>query len=132
MERGLQVRDVMRVLVCDDNVDAAATLGMLIRSRRHEVFLCHDGKTCIAKARDWCPQIAILDIGMPEMNGYEVAAELRAMEFGKDILIIAVTGYNLPEYARVAREAGFDLFLSKPADMERLFGAVDGRESKYA
>jgi CheY-like chemotaxis protein len=122
----------MRVLVCDDNVDAAATLGMLIRSRRHDVFLCHDGKTCIAKARDWRPEIAILDIGMPEMNGYEVAAELRALEFGKDMLIIAVTGYNLPEYGRVAREAGFDLFLAKPADLERLFGAVDGRESKSA
>jgi CheY-like chemotaxis protein len=121
----------MRILVCDDNVDAAATLGLLLGGR-HEVYLCHDGRSCVEKARGWRPHVALLDIGMPDMTGYAVAAAIRKMEFGSDVLLVAITGYSLPEYKRVAQDAGFDLYLTKPADLETLLGAVNGREARRA
>lgn len=122
----------MRILICDDNRDAAVTLGMLFDSRRHEIYVCHDGITCVEKARQWRPEIALLDIGMPGMTGYSVARAIRDMAFGKEVLLIAITGYGAKEDVRMAMEAGFDLHLLKPADPSRLLRLVGEREGKRA
>jgi CheY-like chemotaxis protein len=114
----------MRVLVCDDNVDAAATLAVLLSHNRHDVRVCNDGATCVEKTREWRPQVALIDIGMPGLNGYEVARAIRRMDIGQDVLLIAVTGWGKEEDVRAARAAGFDMHFTKPADAAKLLGAV--------
>jgi CheY-like chemotaxis protein len=114
----------MRVLVCDDNVDAAATLAVLLSHNRHEVCVCNDGSSCVEKTREWRPQVALIDIGMPGLNGYEVARAIRRMDIGRDVLLIAVTGWGQEEDVRAARAAGFDLHFTKPAEAAKLLGAV--------
>lgn len=118
----------MRILICDDNRDAATTLGMLVASDRHEVYLCHDGRSCVEKAREWHPHIAFLDIGMPGMTGFAVAKAIRQMDFGHQVLLVAVTGYGSHEDVQMAMEAGFDLHLTKPADPARLLRLVASRD----
>lgn len=119
----------MRILICDDNRDAAMTLGLLLGTERHDTFICHDGVSCVQKARDWRPHICLLDIGMPGMTGYSVARAIRDMDFGKDVLLVAITGYGSKEDARIAMEVGFDLHLVKPADAGRLLRLVSDRAS---
>jgi CheY-like chemotaxis protein len=114
----------MRVLVCDDNVDAAATLAVLLSHNRHEVRICNDGSSCVERTREWRPQVALIDIGMPGLNGYEVARAIRRMDVGRDVLLIAVTGWGKEEDVRAARAAGFDMHFTKPADAAKLLGAV--------
>lgn len=109
----------MRVLVCDDNVDGADTLGMLLHSQGHEVKVFYEGGTCLREALDWKPAIAFLDIGMPDMTGYAVARQLRA-KYGAEILLVAVTGYGTTEDRTVSFESGFDMHLVKPAQPDRI------------
>jgi len=121
----------MRILICDDNADAAQTLGALLGSERHETFICHDGRSCIDKALEWKPEVALLDIGMPDMTGYAVAKAMRAEDLGSKVLIIAVTGYGSPQDIQLAMDAGFDLHLVKPADPARILRAVSNRKSAH-
>lgn len=114
----------MRILICDDNRDAADTLAAFFSESEHEVAVCYDGPSCIEKARAWQPFVAILDLGMPAMTGYEVAAAIRAMDFGKRVLMIAVTGYATAEDRERSAASGFDLHFSKPADPMMLFRLV--------
>lgn len=116
----------MRVLICDDNVDAATTLAYLFSANRHEVWSCHDGASCLAKARTWQPDVVLLDIGMPAANGYEVAAALRAMEFGERVFIIAISGWGSEQDRTRSSAAGIDLHVTKPADFPALLAAVAG------
>ena len=117
----------MRVLICDDNPDAADTLGALLTIERHETFTCYDGAACVVKARTWRPQIVLLDIGMPGMNGYDVARAIRALPFGKEVFLVAVTGYGSEADKLLATEAGFDLHLVKPPEAARLLKAIESR-----
>jgi DNA-binding response OmpR family regulator len=109
----------VKVLVCDDNVDGADMVGVLLRSHGHDVKVFYAGGACLREALEWKPAIAYLDIGLPDMTGFGVARQLRG-KFGADILLVAVTGYDSTEDRTVSAEAGFDLHLAKPVHLDRL------------
>jgi CheY-like chemotaxis protein len=113
----------VRILICDDNADAAQAMSMLVAFERHETRVCHDGPACIARALLWRPHVVLVDIGMPGMDGYQVAAALRA-ELGRDTFLIAFSGYSAPEDVRAATDAGFDIHISKSADPQAVIQAV--------
>lgn len=109
-----------RVLVADDNRDAALTLRRLLEALGHEVMETHDGVEAVEAVRTFKPQIVLLDIGMPRMNGYEAAREIRRQPDGRGLRVVAVTGWGQQEDKRRAHEAGFDLHLTKPIDLAAL------------
>jgi two-component system CheB/CheR fusion protein len=109
-----------RILVVDDNVDAAEALGELLRDYGHEVATAHDGTQALDHARLHRPDIVLLDISMPEMDGYEVAKRIRGELGLGDALLIALTGYGEDRHRRLAREAGFDHHVTKPVDASKL------------
>jgi PAS domain S-box-containing protein len=109
-----------KILVADDNQDAANTLAMLLRLAGHEVRTAHGGEAALRLATTFQPEIALLDIGMPDLNGYEVARQLRRSDCGKDLRLIALTGWGQDEDKRRAHDAGFDYHLTKPVDPRRL------------
>ncbi|HTX05686.1 MAG TPA: CHASE3 domain-containing protein [Steroidobacteraceae bacterium] len=109
-----------RVLVADDNQDAATTLQMILELDGHEVHIAHDGQSALEAAERLRPQIAILDIGMPKLNGYEVARKMRATDWGRGIRLIALTGWGQEGDRRRAFAAGFDAHLTKPIDADEL------------
>jgi PAS domain S-box-containing protein len=113
-------RQGSRVLVVDDNVDTAQGLGKLLKLLGHEVQTAFDGPTAIELARTYKPEVVLLDIGLPGMDGYEVASKLRQEACCKDAVIIAVSGYGQEEDRRRSREAGFDQHLVKPVDYDAL------------
>ncbi len=110
-----------RILVVDDNVDAANTLAMLLRLAHQEVRAVYSGPSALEEAAVFRPEVVILDIGMPGMDGYEVARGLRQMAGGKDLLLIAVTGWGQQEDRDRSTAAGFDHHLLKPVDRNTLF-----------
>jgi PAS domain S-box-containing protein len=110
----------LRVLVVDDNVDAAATLGMLLEACGHQVMVENDSLRALERARVECPDAALLDIGLPEMDGNELARRLRADPRTRPALLVAVTGYGQEQDRRAALEAGFDHHLVKPVDLDKL------------
>jgi len=109
-----------RILVVDDNVDAAEALGELLRDFGHEVATAHDGTRALDQARLHRPDIVLLDISMPEMDGYEVAKRIRGELGLGDALLVALTGYGEDRHRRLAREAGFDQHVTKPVDASKL------------
>ena len=109
-----------KILVADDNRDAANALALLLRLAGHDVRVAHDGHGALAVAQEFEPHCAVLDIGMPDLNGYEVARRLRQSANGKKVRLIALTGWGQDEDKRRAHEAGFDHHLTKPVDRERL------------
>jgi PAS domain S-box-containing protein len=115
-----------RILIADDKVDSARVLATALRHTGHEVRIEHDGLATIETATSFVPEVAILDIGMPKMNGYDVARKLRAA-FGKHIVLVAITGFGQEEDKRRALEAGFDHHFTKPVDLaavEQLLGVA--------
>jgi DNA-binding response OmpR family regulator len=104
-----------RVLVVDDNVDAATALAVLLRAMGHEVFVAHDARAALADLSRIRPDIALLDIAMPDMTGYELARQVRA-RLGAAVRIVALTGFGLAEDRVRALDAGFDQHLVKPVD----------------
>jgi signal transduction histidine kinase/DNA-binding response OmpR family regulator len=113
-----------RVLVVDDNHDAAESLAMVLRLNGHAVSVCHDGPTALSMALATRPEVVLLDIGLPEMDGYEVARRLRACPGPNGMLLIAVTGYGQEQDVRRSRAAGFDHHLVKPVDLGALAGLL--------
>jgi CheY-like chemotaxis protein len=110
-----------RVLVVDDNADAAKLLTLLISHLGlHEIEIAHDGPVAIEKAIQFKTDIILLDIGLPEMDGYAVAAKLREMDELSDILIVALTGYGQEEDRHKSRAAGCDVHLVKPVEVETI------------
>ena len=109
-----------RILVVDDNVDAAEALGELLRDYGHDVATAHNGSQALDSARLHHPEIVLLDISMPEMDGFEVAKRIRGELGLGDALLIALTGYGEDHHRRLAREAGFDQHVTKPVDASRL------------
>ncbi|MBA3312857.1 MAG: response regulator [Planctomycetota bacterium] len=105
-----------RILVVDDNVDAATTLGMLLRLDGHEIRFAYDGLAALDAAAEFSPEVVLLDIGLPKLDGYEVAKRLRARTETEGAVLIAVSGYGQEEDRRRSREAGFDHHLTKPVD----------------
>jgi PAS domain S-box-containing protein len=113
-----------RILVVDDNVDVARGLSTVLKLQNHEVWTAHDGPSGIEAARGHHPDVVLLDIGLPGMDGYQVAELLRREDFGKRITIIAVTGYGQEEDRQRARSAGFDQFVTKPVDYSALLALL--------
>ncbi|GAC1308546.1 MAG: hypothetical protein NVSMB14_13170 [Isosphaeraceae bacterium] len=117
-------RRVARVLVVDDNVDTAQGMGRILKLLGHQVEIAHDGPTAIALAQKHQPEFVLLDIGLPGMDGYQVATRLKAEDWCRKCVIIAVSGYGQEDDRRRAREAGFDHHLVKPVDHESLLGLL--------
>jgi len=111
---------VTRVLVIDDNQAAAETLAEMVELWGYEVRIAHDGPAGLMLAREYSPMVAVLDIGLPGMDGYEVARRLRADDATSGIHLIAVTGYGQEDDRRRSREAGIDVHLTKPVDPSSL------------
>jgi PAS domain S-box-containing protein len=114
-----------RILVVDDNADAAATLEVLLRSLGHETRVVHDGDAALKLAPRFRPDVVLLDIGMPGLDGYEVARRLRATRKGAALRIIAVTGWGAEADRQKSKEAGFDLHLVKPVEPNELARVLD-------
>jgi PAS domain S-box-containing protein len=117
-----------KVLVVDDNQDSADSLGMLLSMRGHEVRTALDGPAALAAARTFRPDVILLDIGLPGMNGYEVARQMRQMPELNGALLIAQTGWGQEEDRRKSTEAGFDEHLVKPVDPAALQELLSRRE----
>jgi signal transduction histidine kinase/CheY-like chemotaxis protein len=113
-----------KILVVDDNEDAAVTLAMLLEDWGHEVTTALDGETAIKAVAEHHPQVVLLDLGLPDIDGYEVATRLRKSD-GKDLRIFAVSGYGQPEDVARARSAGCDAHLAKPVDVHELERLLD-------
>jgi PAS domain S-box-containing protein len=109
-----------RILVADDNQDAANTLALMLRLAGHDVRTAHSGRAALTLAHEFEPDFVLLDIGMPDLDGYEVASRLRSTDRGKQLRLIALTGWGQDEDKRRARAAGFDHHLTKPVNPHRL------------
>jgi CheY-like chemotaxis protein len=111
----------LRILVVDDNVDAAQSLALLLRAYGHEVVdLVHDGPSAVEAILTKKPSVVLLDIGLPGMNGYEVAQRVRGQEIEQPPHWIAVSGYGLESDKMKAQEVGIDHYLVKPVDPNQL------------
>jgi len=109
-----------RILVADDNADALETLATVLELGGHEVFSAANGSLALESAERHLPEVALLDIGMPLLDGYEVARRIRAQAWGKRITLVALTGWGQDSDRRRSQEAGFDSHLVKPLDLEKL------------
>jgi CheY-like chemotaxis protein len=118
-----------RILVVDDNVDLAQGLARLLQIYGHDVQIAHDGPSGLDKAKESKPEIVLLDIGLPGMDGYQVAAHLRQEETVKGATLIAISGYGQDEDRRRAMEAGFDHHLVKPIASEDLIKILEESEA---
>lgn len=114
-----------RILVVDDNVDSAHSLGMMLELMGNDIRTAHDGFAAIEVAAEFRPDVVLLDIGMPKMNGYETARHMREEVWGKDVLLIAQTGWGQDEDRNLSEQAGFDHHLVKPVDPLALQGLLD-------
>ena len=112
------------VLIADDNVDALSSLALLLELAGHRVHTASDGKEALATAEQLRPDVAILDIGMPGLNGYQVAREIRARPWGGTVHLIALTGWGQQEEQQRARDAGFDHHCTKPTDPQALYALL--------
>jgi len=121
-----------RVLVVDDNEDAADSLGMLLQFLGAEVMVVHDGKSALAALKSFQPAVVLLDLGMPGMNGLEVARRVREDPDYKHTTLVALTGWGQREDRRRTHEAGFDYHLVKPADVSTLQSILSLREAEEA
>jgi len=109
-----------RILVVDDNVDAANTLSMLLELEGHEIRVAYDGPAALKAAEDFLPEVVLLDIGLPRMDGYEVGRRLRERPATEKVLLVALTGYGKDEDRQRSHEAGFNAHLVKPVDLDGL------------
>jgi signal transduction histidine kinase/CheY-like chemotaxis protein len=117
-----------RVLVIEDNQDARETLRVMLELAGHEVFEAGDGLAGLELLKTSRPDIAIIDIGLPELSGYDLAEQFRAEPASDDVLLIALTGYGLPEARGRSQSAGFDHHLVKPVSIEALWNLINGAD----
>jgi signal transduction histidine kinase/CheY-like chemotaxis protein len=116
-----------RVLVVDDNADAARTLSTLLALQGHQTEVAYDGPSALAAAKAGRPEVVLLDLGMPGMDGYEVARQLRAEPALAGVRVVAVTGWGHEDDRRRTRDAGFDAHLVKPVDLDEVERHLAGR-----
>ena len=109
-----------RVLIVDDNRDAAKLLGMTLRVLGNEVATAHDGLEAVRAAESLRPNVVVMDLGMPRLNGYEAARRIRSEPWGRDMLLVALTGWGQAEDRERTKEAGFDRHLVKPVEPREL------------
>lgn len=113
-----------RILVVDDNHDSALSLAMMLSIMGHETRTAHDGESAVETAESFLPDIVLLDIGLPKLNGYEVAQRIREHAWGQSMFLIAVTGWGQEEDRQRSSEVGLNVHMVKPVEpaaLERLF-----------
>ena len=113
-----------RLLLIEDNPDIGETLSELLQLLGHQVEWANDGLRGVERALSLLPEVALIDIGLPGIDGYEVARRLRKSEPAQSMLLIALTGYGRPEDQRRSLDAGFDAHLVKPVDPDALFALI--------
>jgi len=110
----------LRILVADDSQDGADSLAFLLKAAGHEVFTAYEGRTAIDLAQEKRPDVVLLDIGMPEISGYDVARAIRREAWGRSMRLVALTGWGQAEHRRRSLEVGFDDHLVKPVELDLL------------
>jgi two-component system CheB/CheR fusion protein len=110
----------LRILVVDDNRDSARSMALILAAWGHETSTAHDGPGALRAAREFQPQVVLLDIGLPGIDGYEVARQLASQDSDRRPVLVAMTGYGQDEDRRRARDAGFDHHLVKPLDLAKV------------
>jgi len=115
-----------RILVVDDNLDSAQSLSLLLSICGYETHAVYDGLAAVESAANFRPDVVLLDIGLPQLNGYEVARRIRGQEWGKEMVLIALTGWGQREDRQRSKEAGFDHHLTKPVDPDALRALLAG------
>jgi CheY-like chemotaxis protein len=113
-----------RIVIADDNDDALQTLSWLLQSQGHEVHTARDGLEAVHAVATLRPEIVILDIGMPNLDGYAAAERIRRQPWGRPMKLVAQTGWGQPSDKQRARQAGFDIHLTKPIDVDRLVAVI--------
>jgi signal transduction histidine kinase len=116
-----------RILIADDNADSAESMGMLLRLMGNDVRIANDGLDAVEQAEAFQPDIVLMDIGMPRLDGYEAARRIREQDWSRDTLLVAVTGWGPSDDSEEATAAGFDCHFTKPldpADLRRIVGGV--------
>ena len=108
------------ILVVDDSQDGADSLAFLLKAAGHAVLTAYDGRTALSIAQERLPDVVLLDIGMPEMSGYDVARAIRREAWGRNMRLIALTGWGQAEHRRRSIEVGFDDHLVKPVELDVL------------
>jgi signal transduction histidine kinase len=126
----IPVVEPRRILVADDNDDAAESMSLLLQLASHDVRTAHDGAEALAVATTFKPQIVLLDLGMPTMDGYETARQMRTQSWGQRAMLIALTGWGQQQDRHRTAEAGFDLHLVKPVGASELFEAIASTAQK--
>jgi CheY-like chemotaxis protein len=109
-----------RILIVDDNVDAADSLAMLLEITGNKTYMAHDGVEAVEAIEEHRPEVVLLDIGLPRLTGHEVCRQVRQQPWGKDIVMIALTGWGQEDDRRQSEEAGFNGHLVKPVDYDKL------------
>lgn len=115
-----------RVLIVDDHADSAVSLSRLLELAGHQTCVAKDAESALRLAEEFCPEVVLLDIGLPDMDGYETCRRLRTQTWGRDVLIVAMTGRGQAEDKRESLRAGFDHHVTKPADPVTLTKLVAG------
>ena len=118
-------RRLHKILLIEDNDDARRTLSLALQMNGHQVYAAPDGKVGIETADAVDPEVAVIDIGLPGLNGYQVGEDLRRKPAHDSMVLIALTGYGQPDSLRRARDAGFDEYITKPIEPERLMRLID-------
>ncbi|MGZ8160518.1 MAG: response regulator, partial [Methylobacter sp.] len=121
----------LRILVVDDNLDVASSLAMLMEMMGNNVRMAHDGEKAVTVAKEFRPHVVLLDIGLPKLNGYEAARAIRQEPWGKNIFLIAATGWGQEDDKRKSKEAGFDLHMVKPIDPQALMKLLASLPPEY-
>ncbi len=116
----------LRILIVDDNRDAADSLETVLRGMGHDTRTAYDGLACVDTADVFRPDVILLDIGLPTLNGYDVCRRIREYSWGNDVVVIAATGWGQDDDLRLAREAGFDHHMLKPVDPQALVTVLAG------
>jgi CheY-like chemotaxis protein len=117
----------LRIVVVDDYVDATDMLALLLQMQGYEVIRSYAGADAIEKACAYQVDVVLLDLAMPEVDGYEVAQQLRQRDACRDTLLIAITGYADDEHRQLAKQAGLDQYFVKPVDFAALCEALEGQ-----
>jgi CheY-like chemotaxis protein len=118
-------KEPKRILVVDDDRDGAEAVAVLLRLEGHTVETAYDGVEALGIASRFHPQVVLLDVSMPELDGFDVAVRMRVNAWARGLKLIAVTGWSRAEDREMARRSSFDGFLEKPLDFDRLLGLLD-------
>lgn len=114
-----------RILVVDDNRDSAKSMAMLLKLQGNQTQTAHDGEEAVRRALEFAPDVILLDIGLPKLDGYDACRAIRKQRLGNQPVVIALTGWGQEDDRRKSREAGFDSHLVKPVDYKALLAMIE-------